>query len=374
MGVTFPIVKTAQREVLSVALVFSILAVAAVCLRLLAHHLARKPWTPSDYAIIIACIFAVGLQSISITGVIQAGIGYDHVTAIAAVYGLAPITKLLTLVIPLQFLWVLSLSCTKVSILLLYLRIFPVTWVVWASRATMLVIILWAIATILAGSLICRPFAFNWDQTIPGGHCGNQVQSFTATGVINLITDVFVLIIPMPLLYKLQMATYKKATLIIVFGLGFVTCIISALRIAVLSSMDFADITYTIPRANIFSGVEPCLAVILASVPLMRPLLGRSAQNSEVTAAHTRKPSEPSAASTKRCENGFLQLEDNSSQLQLRPVGTKHRVGVLAQETDRTSEESMEMTQSSPRSQDCDTKRDHGISVKQEWDVQHTTH
>lgn len=167
-------------------------------------------------------MFAVGLQSISITGVVQAGIGYDHVKTIAAVYGPAPITKLLTLVIPLQFLWVLSLSCTKISILLLYLRIFPVTWVIWASRGTMLVIVLWAIATILAGSLICRPFAFNWDQTIPGGHCGDQVQSFTATGVVNLITDFFVLIIPMPLLYKLQMALYKKATLIIVFGLGFV--------------------------------------------------------------------------------------------------------------------------------------------------------
>lgn len=56
MPVTFPIVKPAQREVLGVAIAFSILAVVAVSLRLLAHHLARKPWTPSDYAIIIACV------------------------------------------------------------------------------------------------------------------------------------------------------------------------------------------------------------------------------------------------------------------------------------------------------------------------------
>lgn len=169
-------------------------------------------------------IFGIGLQSISITGVIQAGIGYGHVQDIAIDpnYGPEPITKLSKLIIPLQFLWVLSLSCTKISILFLYLRIFPVRWLIISSYTTMSIIVAWAIATILAGCLICRPFAFNWDKAIPGGYCGNQVSSFTATGVINLVTDVAVLVLPMSSLYKLQMALYKKITLITVFGLGLV--------------------------------------------------------------------------------------------------------------------------------------------------------
>jgi hypothetical protein len=137
-------------------------------------------------------------------------------------YGLGPITKLSKLIIPLQFLWVLSLSCTKISILFLYLRIFPVRWLIISSYTTMSIIVAWAIATILAGCLICRPFAFNWDKTIADGYCGNQVSSFTATGVINLVTDVAVLVLPMSSLYKLQMALYKKLTLIAVFGLGIV--------------------------------------------------------------------------------------------------------------------------------------------------------
>ncbi|KAJ5952347.1 uncharacterized protein N7479_010760 [Penicillium vulpinum] len=266
MVVTFPIETPAQRQVLGVAITFSILTVVAVCLRLLAHHLAQKQWITSDYFIIAAGIFAVSLQSISITGVIQAGIGYDHVTTIAGIYGIEPITKLLKLIISLQFLWVLSLSCTKISILFSYLRIFPVMWVVRISWTTIGAIISWTVGTILAGCLICRPIAYNWDQTIPGGLSRNQVTSFTMTGVINLITDIVVLVTPMPLLYNLQMARYKKVTLITIFGLGAVTCIISILRISVLTTVDFADITYSIPRANIFSGLEPCLAVILASI------------------------------------------------------------------------------------------------------------
>lgn len=234
---TFPIVTHDQRAVLGVALAFSIFAVVAVSLRLLAHAIAHKRSTYSDYLIIAACVrcsetmttvstsnciqvFAVGLQSVSITGVFEAGIGYGHVMDIVVEYGPGPITKLSQLIVPLQFLWVLSLSCTKLSILCLYLRIFPFRWIAWSSYATMSIIVAWTVATILAGCLICRPFAFNWDKTIPGGYCGNQVTSFTVTGVINLVTDVVVLALPMQPLYQLQMATYKKVVFISIFGLG----------------------------------------------------------------------------------------------------------------------------------------------------------
>ncbi|KAF4765332.1 hypothetical protein N7455_004913 [Penicillium solitum] len=375
MVVTFPIETPAQRQVLGVAIAFSILAVVAVCLRLLAHHLANKKWFASDYFIIAAAIFAVGLQSISITGVIQAGIGYDHVTTIAATYGLGPITKLLQLIVPLQFLWVLSLSCTKISILFLYLSIFPVTWVVRVCWTTMGVIVAWTIGTILAGCLICRPFAYNWDQSIPGGSCGNQVTSFTVTGIINLLTDVVVLVTPMPLLYGLQMATYKKVTFITIFGLGAVTCIISILRISILSTMDFADITYSIPLANIFSGLEPCLAVILASIPMMRPLLGRSKYTPEVTARPSNKSSSPSGRSRSTGDGEFQPLQDDSSELCLRPVGPQHKVGVAVQnptqprEIRRGSEDSLEAGES--RDMDQMQNGGLGISVKQEWAVLH---
>ncbi|KAL3452745.1 hypothetical protein BJX65DRAFT_302654 [Aspergillus insuetus] len=386
--VTFPIETHEQRAVLGVAFTFSILAVVAVCLRLLAHAIAHKKWTASDYFIIVACIFSVGLQSISITGVIQAGIGFDHTAEIAAnpAYGPEPITKLLQLIIPLQFLWVLSLSCTKISILFLYLRIFPVRWLVWSSWATMTVIVAWAIATILAGCLICRPFAFNWDQTIPGGKCGNQVTSFTVTGVINLVTDFIVLILPMPSLYRLQMATYKKATLIAVFGLGVVTCVISALRISVLSTMDFADITYTMPKANIFSGIEPCLAVILASVPMMRPLLGRTGSTPNATGQTPISLSKKSGGvkgshsnGTGDNDDGFERLDDDTSQLWLRPMGPKHYAGISVRhdkgadglgDVSGGSLESLEQGAGGVVGRERSTSGGGGITVKQEWAVE----
>jgi hypothetical protein len=90
----------------------------------------------------------------------------------------------------------------------------------WVRWATMAVIVMWALATILAGCLICRPFAMNWNPTIPSGHCGDQVLSFTITGSINLATDL-VLTMPWRSLAKLQMATYKRVALVTLFSVGF---------------------------------------------------------------------------------------------------------------------------------------------------------
>ncbi|KAH4929495.1 hypothetical protein HBI42_081120 [Parastagonospora nodorum] len=329
----FPIQTYDQKAVLAVAFTFAILAFIAVCLRLIAHQIAHKKWMPSDYFIIAACIFAVGLQSISITGVFQAGIGYGHVLDVIQQYGPAPVIKLSQLIIPLQFTWVLSLSCTKISILCLYLHIFPYRWLAWSSYVTMAIIVAWTIGTILVGCLICQPFAFNWDKTIPDGKCGDQVTSFTITGIINLVTDVMVLLMPMQPVYQLQMATYKKLTLVAVFGLGVFTCVISALRISVLSSMDFADITFTIPKANIFSGLEPCIACVLACVPLMRPLLGHSVQTPYGSGERPAKSQSKSAGSKEPKgvrDDGFDQLDDDTSELCLRPLGLQHRADASA--------------------------------------------
>lgn len=104
--------------------------------------------------------------------------------------------------------------------LLLYTRIFSVPALILAARLTAGLIIAWATATILAGFFICQPFAFNWDKSIPGGWCGNQVLSFQITGALNIVTDLTVLLLPLPVLVKLRMPVYQRIVLLAVFSLG----------------------------------------------------------------------------------------------------------------------------------------------------------
>ena len=79
---------------LAVAITFAILAVVAVFLRLLAHRIAGKKLILSDYLIVAAAILAVGLQSVSITGVAHAAIGWGHVIQVIQAYGPEPIILL----------------------------------------------------------------------------------------------------------------------------------------------------------------------------------------------------------------------------------------------------------------------------------------
>jgi len=367
----FPIETHDQRSLLGVNITFSILPVIAVLLRVLARRISKRALDPSDYCIIVAAVFAVGLEGVSISAVFHCGIGYDHTLPILLEYGMAPVTLLLKLLIPLQFLWALSLGFSKISILLLYKSVFAVPFVIWTARGAIVFIALWVLGTILAGCLICRPFPMNWDQTIPGGYCGDQVLSFTVTGVLNLLTDVMVLVLPLPYLARLQMRLYKKLVLIGVFSIGFLTCVVSAIRIYTLKSMDFADITYSLPPANIFSGLEPSMAVILACIPLLRPLLGRTAFSSgsggatgEANGRLTPSNGLDSKLTAEDLKRPFEPLDDDSSQYRLRPLGPKHQAEASAAIKTMSVNSSAEESDLEERE-----ARDRGIKVKSQWEV-----
>lgn len=57
---------------------------------------------------------------------------------------------------------------------------------------------------------------------MPGGQCGNQKSLDLYLGIFNLLMDVTIVVLPMPVLWGLQMAVNKKLVLSGMFGLGIV--------------------------------------------------------------------------------------------------------------------------------------------------------
>ena len=108
----------------------------------------------------------------------------------------------------------------RASVLALYIRIFRTK----SFRTTCYVVHImnaaFGAATILGACLICQPIAFNWNHSIPGGYCGDQKSLDLFIGIVNLLMDVTVVVLPMPVLWGLQMAVGKKFTLSGMFGLG----------------------------------------------------------------------------------------------------------------------------------------------------------
>ena len=75
---------------------------------------------------------------------------------------------------------------------------------------------------ILETFLLCRPVAYNWDKTIDGGRCADTIKAYLSAGIINLLIDVGIVIMPIPVLWKLQLPATKKFGISAMFSIGLV--------------------------------------------------------------------------------------------------------------------------------------------------------
>lgn len=122
------------------------------------------------------------------------------------------------LIFPLVYLAAVVLP--KLSILVLYLRIFIKRTdriACWATAAFL--IANWLGATV-ALFCMCMPLDFLWDKTIPDGHCIDINAGYRWSSLMNIITDVVMLILPLPVIWKIQTSMRLKIGLTLTFALG----------------------------------------------------------------------------------------------------------------------------------------------------------
>jgi hypothetical protein len=89
-----------------------------------------------------------------------------------------------------------------------------------AIHSLLVVVGLFAFATIVAGVFQCVPIDKAWNKN-KKGHCYNLVDAWYSNAVFSIITDFFILVLPMHMVYKLQRDKREKLLLYGVFGLGF---------------------------------------------------------------------------------------------------------------------------------------------------------
>lgn len=65
----------------------------------------------------------------------------------------------------------------------------------------------------------CRPFEKNWQFWLPGYCVNKQARDFVAAS-LNLVTDVFILILPQRVIWKLQMTRRRRIGVSVVFSVG----------------------------------------------------------------------------------------------------------------------------------------------------------
>lgn len=124
---------------------------------------------------------------------------------------------------------------SKLTMCFFYYRLSPSTWWKYA---------VWFTGFVCAGSLVgiwfsvlfaCKPIAAAWDvRLLAEATCINRPPVYVAQAAFGCVTDLMLLMLPIPTVVGLQMSTRQKVGLLGMFAIGSITLITSIVRLVLL--------------------------------------------------------------------------------------------------------------------------------------------
>ena len=207
----------------------------------------------------------------------KAGLGRDIWTL-----SYTNITEVLRLFFVAEVFYLTSTVLTKISILFFYLRVFTnqifrkIVWTVLAITAAFYVGLLFPLI------FQCSPVSYTWTRWggEHAGHCINVGAGIVSHAALNMALDLIVLMLPIPLLFRLQL-TYSmtaKVHIFVMFSFGLVVTIISAIRLQTLVAFfNSKNPTWDFFGAALWSALETFIGIICACLPAAKVFFFRIA-------------------------------------------------------------------------------------------------
>ena len=189
-----------------------------------------------------------------------------------------------------------ALMATKTSILIFYLTLSKSHKVFRGlTIATMVVVNAAGLALTCLNIFQCRPVAAVFQETLPPqATCTDIVTLYLSSAPVNIITDLAILLLPMPILTSLRLPRKQKIILIITFSFGVFVAVVDVVRIAYLQSASLVrlqelgkenstlsriseegDFSWYASLSFMWSAIEVHVGIICACVPALKPLVSR---------------------------------------------------------------------------------------------------
>ncbi|KAK4134425.1 hypothetical protein BT67DRAFT_433933 [Trichocladium antarcticum] len=130
------------------------------------------------------------------------------------------------------------------------------------------------IAVLLSILLGCRPLSKNWQiYPDPGNFCQPAISRIDifVTVVLNVLTDLYLMSIPIPLLWQSSLRPLKKAGLIVLFSGGIFVMVAGILRCVLI----ITDPVNGAQQAGSWAVRETFVAVVTSNLPMISPFLAR---------------------------------------------------------------------------------------------------
>ncbi|KAI0414298.1 hypothetical protein F5X98DRAFT_390037 [Xylaria grammica] len=198
----------------------------------------------------------------------------------------------------------------KSSIIFMYQR-----FAIWATfkrlcTATNVLLVAFYIVCIATTLGQCTPLEKAWDVTrmLPG-KCINTTAFFYSTSGFNILTDVWILLLPIPTLRSLKISRHSRYVLYGIFGVGSFATAMSCVRLYSIHIYTLAEDPFKDGvLVNLWSMVEVNIAIVCASIPALKPLIApkkllnerrqRRGYSSHITEPLSHRPSKISGFSS----------------------------------------------------------------------------
>ncbi|KAJ5593125.1 hypothetical protein N7537_010029 [Penicillium hordei] len=267
-----------------VSIVMMCISTVMVALRTFVRLYILQAFGWDDALMVVALILFICLDVCSIIGAMN-GVGhtYTDFTSID-IYRRALLLWWLG-----QMLYIWASAVAKISIAVALLRL--------AVRRSYRVMIWSIIAVIIAVGLMlwlvllfaCNPISHFWQQVNPMDK-GTCLSMYTILGVtyfyssVTILCDVSLSLLPIFLVWNLQMNSRTKLAVGGILGLGSIASVAVICRLPVLPFYATGDFLYSTYQIAIWSIVETCLGITAGSLITLRPLFrwfldGNSAHN-----------------------------------------------------------------------------------------------
>jgi fucose permease len=190
-----------------------------------------------------------------------------------------------------------ALMATKTSILVFYLTLTKTDKVFRrAIIATLVVVNVGGLALTALNIAQCRPITAAWASPVPeSASCTNIVTIYLSSAPLNIITDLAIFFLPMPILTSMRLPKKQKVILVITFGFGVFVAVVDVVRIAYLQNAQRAtlgvaqseqsetgtdqrntnDFAWYSSLSFMWSIVEINVGIMCGCVPALKPLVRR---------------------------------------------------------------------------------------------------
>ncbi|KAJ5287197.1 hypothetical protein N7478_002883 [Penicillium angulare] len=267
---------TRGNGVLVVNIICISIAFVITLLRLYTRIFITMTAGTDDILIVISLVFSIAM--VVITSVATEQWAYNrHMWDVPIDW--FPTVERLFLAFQIMFSW--ASTFTKISILWFCRRLLGVgkglftVWN-WAFIGSMIFVTIDALLFTFITTFQCSPTKAFWEVDPQYPHsCLRDGDIVFAGSVINIFTDFLVTILPMPLIWSLNLPTRQRLAVISIFALGIVVNVAGSVRTvyAWKSQLTTYDQTWEGWPVLIAASVEINLGLICSSAPALRPLV-----------------------------------------------------------------------------------------------------